>query len=168
MNKKLNAKNFEELTKESVLRNRNPIELFKYYIPEFKQVGKRFKSNLRKDDNPSCVIYDSGLYIDFGSGEKYDIFSYIQRKYYCNYYESLRIVNNDFRLNLGDQNIDSIEIFGVKKNNIIEYKSKPFTKRGLEYYNQYGITQEILDKFWVKELECYWYNKDVFSLIKMT
>lgn len=167
MNKKLDAKNFEELTKESVLRNKSVLELFKYYIPEFKEVGKRFKSNLRKDNNPSCVIYDSGLYIDFGSGEKFDIFGYIQKKYLCNFYESLKIVNNDFKLNLGEQSSEDPLFFGVnkiKKEKIIEYKSKPFTKEFLDYFIQYGITKDTLDKFWVKQLQCYWYNKKLFNV----
>lgn len=166
MSTKLNANNFQELTKESVLRNRNVLEFFRYYIPDFKEAGKRFNSPLREDKNPSCVIYESGLYLDFGSGERYDIFSFIQKKYSCNFYEALRIINNDFNLKLGDQIADNPIIFGIRKKKeiLIEYKSKPFTKKALDYYVQYGITKDILETFFVKQIECYWINKQFYGI----
>lgn len=164
----LNAKEFEDLTKENVLKNRNVIELFAYYIPSFKRLGEPFKSELRKDDNPSCCVYSNGLYLDFGNGEKHDIFSYIQKKYMCNFYEALKIINSDFNLGLS-KSITPLPIFlgqTEKKETQIKYKTKEFTELDLLYWRQFGITKDILKKFNVFSLEYYWVNDHLFNLKK--
>lgn len=164
----LDPKQYQELTKESVLRNRTPLELFTYYIPQFKEPGKRFCSDIRKDSNPSCVIYEHGLYIDYGTGKRYDIFSYLQDKYMCNFYEVLQIINNDFNLGLGDKPLPSPLVFGIKERTEVDikFKSIPFTKEALDYYAKGAITKEILDLYWHKQLEAFWVNDHYFNVKK--
>ena len=164
----LDPKKFEELTKDSVLRSRSPLELFAYYIPQFKEVGKRFCSDLRKDQNPSCVIYATGLYIDFGSGEKFDIFGYLQARYMCNFFEVLQIINNDFNLGLGEQPKVSAVFAGIKSRKDVEikYKSIPFTQKALDFYGRGAITKEILAEYWIKQLSGFWVNDKYFSVPK--
>lgn len=162
----LDPKKFEELTKDSVLRNRTPLELFSYYIPQFKELGKRFCSDLRKDSTPSCVIYEQGLYVDFGTGERHDVFSYLQAKYMCSFHEVLQIINNDFNLNLGQRAIAAPVFFGIKPKKEVEikFKSIPFTEKALSYYKTGGITKEILEEYWHKQLEAFWVNDKYFSV----
>lgn len=161
----LDPRQFEDLTKETVLRNRTPLELFAYYVPQFVEPGKRFCSDLRKDNNPSCVIYERGLYVDYGTGKRYDIFSYLQEKYMCSFPEVLQIINNDFNLGLGDRPITAPVFFGIKERKEVELKWKeiPFSKEGLTYYGNGAITKEILEMYWHKQLEGFWVNGKYFN-----
>ena len=89
------------LSKDVILGKITEYDIFRYYCPNFVLVDKKFLSDLRQDKRPSVVItvYNSRLlYKDFGhTGHTFDCFTYIQYKYSCNFIESLRIIDNDFR-----------------------------------------------------------------------
>jgi hypothetical protein len=162
----LDPKKFQEISKEYILKMRTPLELFAYYIPQFKEPGKLFCSDLRKDKNPSCVVYDSGLYVDYGTGAKYDIFSYLQEKYMCNFVEVLNIISGDFNLHFSKRDTNPAIFFGVKPKKQVEikYKSIPFTQRFLDYYAKGHITKEILELYWIKQLKAFWVDDKYFDV----
>ena len=90
------------LKKEEILQKINEEDIFRKYCKNFKEFDIKFCSELRKDNNPSVSItnrYNKIIYKDFGNNDTFDCFSYIQKKYNCNFSESLNIIENDFSLN---------------------------------------------------------------------
>jgi 5S rRNA maturation endonuclease (ribonuclease M5) len=168
----------EKLTYQKVLEKISDYDIFKYYCTNFNNLGDTFNSDLRDDKNPSCVISCLNgilIYKDFSTGESYNCFSYLKTKFSCSIKEVLNLINTDF--NLGFQNFNSdVKIEHSINNNPILYNKeliekekvtinvniKNFTKRELEYWKQYNISKEILDKFEVKSLNAYSINNDWF------
>ena len=82
-------------------------DIFVYYIPSFKNLGKKFRSELREDNSPtvSIIAYNNKLlYKDFGNPDHtFDCFNYIRYKYNCNFIDALRIIDCDFNLGLSSK-----------------------------------------------------------------
>lgn len=173
------TKGYSKLTKEEILLRITPIDIFNYYIDNFKSTSKSFCSELRVDKNPSCriKIYNNGktIYKDFGNKATFDCFSYVQAKYNVNYLEALKIINNDFNLGLdGVPNIaPSPVLLGIspKKEEKIEERTPIHIKRrkwnnyiDKEYWGSYHITCEILNKFNVYPCSHIWIKKYMFKV----
>lgn len=151
----------EELTIDNVLSKISDIDLFKTYCTTFKEIGKHFNSELRKDPVPSCMIsyYNGRLwYKDFGdTGKACTIEGYIQRKYGLSYLESLDKINNDFGLGLKSYKNPSskkyeIPIYTELDKSIIDNDDKIITINKREWlphdiefwYGRYYLTLKIL------------------------
>ena len=82
-------------------------DIFVYYCPNFKELGKKFISDLREDKSPtvSIIPYNGKLlYKDFGSPEHtFDCFNYVKYKYNCSFLSALRIIDCDFNLRLSSK-----------------------------------------------------------------
>ena len=82
-------------------------DIFVYYCPNFKELGKLFISDLREDRSPtvSIIPYNGKLlYKDFGSPDHTcDCFNYIKYKYNCSFIDTLRIIDCDFNLGLSSK-----------------------------------------------------------------
>lgn len=164
----LDPKDVGPINKENILRKIDEISLFKYYIGNFKKINVPFSSEIRKDDNPSCIISDRGnriIYHDFSTGDRLDIFSYLMKKYQCTYSEVLNIINSDFNLSKGKP-IKALPLLIGKEGEVeksIFYKSRDCTKEDYDYWLQFGITKEILELYWIKPLSYFWINGDMFK-----
>lgn len=163
----LDPKNHIKLTKEFILSKVDEETLFKYYISGFKKVNTRFSSELRKDTNPSCIISNKSgrlIYIDFGNGQKHDIFSYIQEKYRCTFLESLKIINNDFNCNMSSSIISTPILVGKLEipDKVILYRSREFNQRDYDYWMQYNITEDILQLYKIRSLSHFWIDNNCF------
>lgn len=94
----------KELNVSNILHKVGEIDIFKMYCSPFKEVGRKFSSELRDDPNPSAIISEFNgklWYKDFGETEKAaDCFSYIMRKYSITFIEALGMINSDFKLGL--------------------------------------------------------------------
>jgi hypothetical protein len=159
-------------------------DIFMYYIPSFKQLGKKFRSELREDNSPtvSIIAYNGKLlYKDFGNPEHtFDCFNYIKYKYNCNFISALRIIDCDFNLNLnsnkevinftmgymGYRNKNNPEL--VKKDIIIKKKKRPWNKQDATFWKKYLVTKEILSMFAVEPVSHYWINSSRFSCQSIT
>ena len=90
------------VTKELVDNSVSSFDIFKEYCQNFEEVDVPFKSEFRKDNNPSCRIgFIKGdlLYTDFGNSEHLRAYDYVMKKYNLGFYEALCKVFNDFNLN---------------------------------------------------------------------
>jgi len=160
----------EPLTKEKIYEKITSFDIFKLYCSGFSKVGEMFKSELRKDSNPSCCIsYIDGdlLYTDFGDGSMRAI-DYVIRKYSLTYGEALYKINKDFKLELGSPvlcDITGLRIapathskvtYTERTPTIIKIKARDFTARDATYWKQYGWTREMLERAKIKSLACYW------------
>ena len=162
----------KELTKEEILKRVSEWDLWQYYIPGI-ELRRKFKSPLRKDEVPSASLFVSNtgsvLLKDFGIGQSYNIWSFLQAKYGMTYIEALQTINNDFNLKLGKPQKFSkptMEIFGVgtheklepKAPCTIKIKKRDWSLKDKEYWGQYGLTTQFLDSRNVKPLQNYWIN----------
>jgi len=95
----------EELTTDNILSRINDEQIFHYYCKPFRNIGEHFNSELREDNNASCMIsyYNDKLwYKDFGIGslKAVDCFGYIMLKYSHTFMQALGVINLDFSLGL--------------------------------------------------------------------
>ncbi len=147
------------LTKEYLL-SRNTQEAYLQYYLKIPVKKGLFKSPFREDKHPTCGFYRNRqgdiIFKDF-SGQFYGNFiEVVKKKYNVGYYEALSIIANDFGY-INNPNIkkhekpiiENIEPFIDNHNTAIQIERQDFSSKELEWWNQYGITQDILNKFLV-------------------
>lgn len=162
--------NFNEaktpITSYDILRKVSEYDIFKRYCKNFMEIDVPFCSELRQDNNPSCRVFISNnnaiLYKDFGTGECFNCFGYVSKKFYCNYFESLNIIANDFNighlntLELPDPKIiiggegnlqNELKTPKTKVKSIINITSQPFNATDYAYWSQFGISLEVLQDY---------------------
>ena len=154
-------------------------DIFMYYCPSFKELGKKFKSDLRKDTSPtvSIIPYNGRLlYKDFGNSEHaFDCFNYIKHKYGCSFIGALRIIDCDFNLGLSSKK-DAINFtMGymaysqqktpkfIKPEVLIKKKTRHWNKEDVKFWSQYLVSKELLTTFAVEPISHFWINSTRFS-----
>ena len=140
----------QEITKELLLEHNNEETYMAYYLGIPIKKGL-FVSPLRVDHKPTCSFYRGRqLYFkDFATGECLSFENVVMKKYGCNYHEALKIIATDFGIIDGSKpKIVPIQpIFKKEKKTIIQIEAKSFTKEELEWWEQFGITKNILTKY---------------------
>jgi len=171
----------ELLSKESILKRTSEFEIFRYYISGLKGPNTPFCSELRKDSTPTCrvsLLSKGWRYKDFGTGDSHDCFSYIQEKYHLNLLECLNIISVDLRLGLSNKEV--IKPIGIIKDIIlgkdtgeVEIKSTDikivqavYTKRHLDYWADYYITQKMLEIYNIVPISSYYINNKIIYIPK--
>jgi len=152
------VRDYKELTKENILKEVDEKTLFQFYFQNEIDFKKTYTNPLRNDKNEGCRFFIgySGklLFIDFSKGTIRDVFGFICDKHLTNLYGALQIINNDFRLGLG--NSDNIYIPRVlreqsvykelKKSELLCLK-RNWNDEDIKFWYEYGITKETLTKF---------------------
>lgn len=173
------------LSRDSVLSIIDERTLFEHYFGSKIDLRKnKYVSPLRPDRNiGSCHFnyYKNRFYFfDKSSGEMIDIFSFIQRLYNCTFYESLYIINRDFKLQMHvsldwvsakvlkfkplRSELSSEELKRRKsishKQTCVEFKiiKRNWNKVDKEYWSSYRITKKTLTYFNVIPLKQYFSN----------
>lgn len=153
-------------------------DIFKQYCRNFEEINKPFLSELYTDTNPSCRIYQGKnnclYYKDFGTGDTFNCYSYIMKKFNCTFKEALNIIANDFGIYKSDK-IKPEVILG--RDNISKPKKviakptisivpRPWTLYDYNYwYKQYGITFEWLDSYEVIPCEYVYLHKNNKTIV---
>lgn len=144
----------EILTPEYILSKCSDLEIYERVLGFPVQLNKRISSPLRQDKNPSfCFFSKQGkvLWKDFGSGEAGDVFKLIMRYQQVSFTEALQLAAK--RLNIkARQSFDKLSYCEtpVKKEKIITMEFKPFNSQDLNFWNQYGISMDTLEKYHVQ------------------
>ena len=175
----IKSRNSEDhLSKDMILRKIREIDIFSYYCSSFKELGVKFCSELREDKTPSVSIIQwrgKLLYKDFGHPDHtFDCFSYVMHAYNCQFYSALRIIDNDFGLNLSSNKSEMDFTKGYlgyrskksqtpKRLTIIRKKSRPWMKKDADFWSKYLISKKTLIKFAVSPISHYWINESRFS-----
>lgn len=117
-----------------------------------------FKSPLRTDNNPTCSFYRnrSGDIIlkDFSGAFYGNFISVVMYKYNLTYYRALRQIATDFgyihspkyKKNPKPVTVSTSEFKESKEANI-QVEIQEYSKEELDWWMQFGITEEILKKF---------------------
>lgn len=162
-----------DISKELLLQKVSPYQIFKYYCKNFVE-NKLFCSELRHDPTASCKIYNNGnnlMYVDFGTGDKYDCFDYVKARHkkqfgidlYFN--EVLRVIANDFgiikaikefKIEPSLNYIGKADNFkGIKTKYILKKKKREWNKCDT-YWQDYNLMFGLLDFYKVEPLDSYW------------
>ncbi len=170
----IKSRNSEDhLSKEMVLTKIREIDIFSYYCTSFKELGIKFCSELREDSTPSVSIIEwrgKLLYKDFGHPDHtFDCFKYIEHLFNCSFFEALKIIDNDFNLNLSSHK-DAVAftkgVMGMRTNKkvftkkvvIIKKKSRNWMKKDADFWAKYLISKKTLRIFDVQPISHYWIN----------
>ena len=157
----------QEITKELLLEHNNEETYMAYYLGIPIKKGL-FVSPLRVDHKPTCSFYRGRqLYFkDFATGECLSFENVVMKKYGCNYHEALKIIATDFGIIDGSKpKIVPIQpIFKKEKKTIIQIEAKSFTKEELEWWDQFGITKNILTKYRVYSCKTVFLNGRIESI----
>lgn len=162
-----------KITKELILSRFSEEQLMEYYLHIPVKKGL-FRSPLRRDKQPTCSFYrnKSGTLIfkDFATGQHLNIFDVVQSIFRCDYFESLRIIANDFGIvrdnalhkNLGKINLNPIKIKD-KEISKIQIEVQEFTDSELKWWGRYGISKDILKRFNVYSCKHVFLNDQLFA-----
>ena len=162
-----------KITKELILSRFSEEQLMEYYLHISVKKGL-FRSPLRKDKQPTCSFYrnKSGTLIfkDFATGQHLNIFDVVQSIFRCDYFESLRIIANDFGIvrdnalhkNPGKINLNPIKIKD-KEISKIQIEVQEFTDSELKWWGRYGISKDILKRFDVYSCKHVFLNDQLFA-----
>lgn len=157
----------QEITKELLLEHNNEETYMAYYLGIPIKKGL-FVSPLRVDHKPTCSFYRGRqLYFkDFATGECLSFENVVMKKYGCNYHEALKIIATDFGIIDGSKpKVVPIQpIFKKEKKTIIQIEAKSFTKEELEWWEQFGITKNILTKYRVYSCKTVFLNGRIESM----
>ena len=162
-----------KITKELILSRFSEEQLMEYYLHIPVKKGL-FRSPLRRDRQPTCSFYrnKSGTLIfkDFATGQHLNIFDVVQSIFRCDYFESLRIIANDFGIvrdnalhkNPGKINLNPIKIKD-KEISKIQIEVQEFTDSELKWWGRYGISKDILKRFDVYSCKHVFLNDQLFA-----
>ena len=162
-----------KITKELILSRFSEEQLMEYYLHIPVKKGL-FRSPLRRDKQPTCSFYrnKSGTLIfkDFATGQHLNIFDVVQSIFRCDYFESLRIIANDFGIvrdnalhkNPGKINLNPIKIKD-KEITKIQIEVQEFTDSELKWWGKYGISKDILKRFDVYSCKHVFLNDQLFA-----
>ena len=159
------------LSKENILSAISQQEIMEKYLSLSIQNNKKnYKNPLRVDSKAGCTFYttNSGIlqFVDWARDKRYNCFEVVMEKYSCNFWESLKIIDQDFGLGLySNRNLDKWRknligkklISGSVKNEIkkpenkknlnFSYYVQEFTKKHLAYWEKGCIDLHILKFF---------------------
>ncbi len=158
--------NFEdaqiEVSKDEILAKISEYQLWKFYCHNFGEIDKSFLSELYVDSKPSCRIYinDKNVmcYKDFGTGDHYNIFGYIQAKYNCTFHECLNIIAADFKIRdiypgllpntlIANDNVPRYPLPIPRVKSKIEIVSQNYTAIDAKYWSQYAIPLQLIEDY---------------------
>ena len=158
-----------EVTKEVLLEYNNEETYMSYYLNMPIKKGL-FKSVLREDHHPSCAFFRGKrlYYKDFATGECLTFENVVMKKYGCNYQEALKIIAKDFGIIKNSSHklavIPKQETFKKDKKTIIQIEAKTFTAAELKWWESFGITKEILNKYRVFSCKTVFLNGNIESI----
>lgn len=161
------------ITKQYLLDRASQETYLEYYLGIPVKKGL-FKSPLRTDNNPTCSFYRnrSGDIIlkDFSGAFYGNFISVVMYKYNLTYYRALRQIATDFgyihspkyKKNPKPVTVSTSEFKESKEANI-QVEIQEYSKEELDWWMQFGITEEILKKFRVFSCKTIFLNGNFFT-----
>ena len=165
-----------DLSKENLLSKIDSYNIFKYYCPEFKSVGKPFRSPFREDKHPSAfIIHYNGdlLFKDFG-GDSLRAVSFVMKLFNLTFRDALEKINFDFNLGLnGNWSNSLIELeeniyIPEKDTTIIRIKKRDWNELDISYWNSFGIQISTLNSFNVVPISFFSINDYMFKAAELS
>lgn len=147
-------------TREDVYKKINSYDIYKRYLQFAPIVGRVYNSPLRKDTNPSFGLFYTRegtlLFKDLGSGESGDAIKFVKLMENISTQQAIDFILSDF-MKYEYKPTKHIPRIEPDEKNIYVHRID-WTKEGLKYWSQYGITKETLNHFKVSQIDKYWVN----------
>lgn len=157
-------------TQQSILEAVDEYTLYCFYMDvEELILNKVYPAPYRVDPVPSFSVFktNNGILMEYwwkdhGKNETGHIFNLIQKIEQLNNIEEVyQRINEDFGLNYNLPNLGQskkINLYGKPKESDIKIRLHeiPFTKKGLDYWEQFHIGPLLLNEFNVAMLDYYW------------
>jgi hypothetical protein len=175
----IDCRNSSDRLHQSVILSKiTEYDIFVYYCPSFKEIGKKFLSDLRNDKSPTVaiVLYSGRLiYKDFGESDHvFNCFDYIKYKYNCSFIDVLRIIDCDFNLKLspniegkkftmGAMGYNNVTPDLVKPAVIISKKRRHWNSDDVKFWKKYLVSKKTLSMFAVEPISHFWVNAARFT-----
>ena len=149
------------LTKDYLLQHNTQETYLGFYLNLPVKKGL-FHSPFRKDETPSCGFFKnkSGdiLFKDFGGFFCGDFIEVVKTRFNVNYKQALSIIASDFGLIPGSVKKSSIKLIPPSEDITDEHTNiqitvQKFSEKELNWWKQYGVTLEILNRFRVYSCE---------------
>lgn len=158
-------------TEDNILECVDEYTLYCYYLGFDPTLNEAYTSPIREegnyDDRPSFTIFRTTQYTDveflwkdLAMNHKVGtIFTLVELMYGLSKREARHKICGDF--GLGGATRVGRELIGAKKipleySKHIRIKSKAFNDRELRFYAQFGIDKNVLDRYHVTSISCYW------------
>lgn len=151
----------DHISKEEILSKVSELDIWKKYLNNFVSLEKSFKSDLYDDKKASCRIYYNSVgtlvYKDHGSGDFIgSCFDYVQRKFTCNFHESLNIIARDFNIKELSSTVNpklllANDVGGSSKQSFktksrIDIVKQNYTSYDYDYWSQFGVNINDLER----------------------
>ena len=159
----------KKLTKDLILSQVSESYIMRHYLGFDFQLNKAYKSPLRKESNPSFALYYNGegvlRFKDF-NGAQGSCFDLVMILFAVNFADGLKIIARDLNIGISEieasriepKEYDKIEKFDAIRH-LIQFKPKKYTQSELEYWQQYNITLDTLNKYSVYAAELIFLNR---------
>ena len=154
-----------KITLDYIRRFVDDLDIYIYYGGGKIKLNEAISSPFRQDTNPSWSVFrsngDGVMYKDFSTGESGNVVKFVQTMRSLSYHDALKKIWEDLILmkRPAKKVKDTDTVTTTTKN--IEVKRKNFTKIDDLYWDQFGITREVLKKFNVAPIECYWVDGEL-------
>lgn len=159
-----------KITRAFLLQHNNEETYMSHYLGIPVKKGL-FRSPLRDDKHNTCSYFrgKSGVlyFKDFATGQCLNFEGVVQAKYNCDYHSALKIIAEDFGL-IKAQSKKPVVVkvqpkFEEKSQTLIQVEIKDFSESELKWWNQYGITKDILNKFHIYSCKTVFLNGNIFA-----
>lgn len=161
----------DRITKEFLLSKHSEETYMSTYLGLPIKKGLQI-SPLRKDRRPTVSFYRNKngdlIYHDFGNGFHGNFITVVMEIYQCDYSKALRIIGKDFGFISSTKTekkkiIISDIVYEEKTETTLSIEYQPFSKSELDWWNTYGITENILKKFKVYSCKNVFLNNFYFT-----
>ena len=146
---------FESRITKEYLLSKHSEEVYMSYYLEIPVKKGLFRSPLRKDKSPTCSFYRNKrgelIFKDFNGSFYGNFIAVVMYKYGLNYYSAINQIAIDFGFIKGKtakvKKIPEVEKFVDNGTSDIKVEIKEYSKKELDWWNSFGITPNILNKF---------------------
>ena len=161
----------DRITKEFLLSKHSEETYMSTYLGLPIKKGLQI-SPIRKDRRPTVSFYRNKngdlIYHDFGNGFHGNFIAVVMEIYQCDYSKALHIIGKDFGFISSTKTekrkiIVSDIVYEEKTETTLSIEYQPFSKLELDWWNTYGITENILKKFKVYSCKNVFLNNFYFT-----
>lgn len=168
----------EEIKIEDILEKVDDYNIIKFYLGEDFDFKRKFRSPFRAngvDKTPNLTFFPSDeriIFKDFATGKSGDCFKFVQEIFGLTFYQTLLKIDKD--LGLGLKYKSNSPVFKIqmakrpqhlqaKPDTLIQIIPRAFTAKDINYWKNYHITVEELEKKKVYSVDKLYVNKQLIQ-----